>query len=195
MGITPLPLLSREGKNFPSSSTWPQVLYLRARLSNTEAKEGRSLSAGPMRGQGEGKPTQDPRAFFLLAPFGEGGYKGYGLALTMDVLAGVLTGSFFARNFVSGPGSRGCGHFFLAFDPQRFMPLHEFRKRTDEMIAQVEKGFLPQMGIKEKFYHPGERGYSRKTKWVREGIPMLPPLSQTARPISRWDGSAKAQKG
>ena len=120
----------------------------------------------------EGKPTADPRAFFLLAPFGEGGYKGYGLALAMDVLAGVLTGSFFAQNFVSGPGSRGCGHFFLAFDPQRFMPLNEFRKRTDEMIAQMKRA-SPRGGDKGEIYHPGERGFLRKNKWVQEGIPML----------------------
>jgi LDH2 family malate/lactate/ureidoglycolate dehydrogenase len=123
----------------------------------------------------EGKPTADPRAFSLLAPFGEGGYKGYGLALAMDVLAGVLTGSFFAQNFVSGPGSRGCGHFFLAFDPQRFMPLNEFRKRTDEMIAQIKRA-SPRDGDQGEIYHPGERGFLRKNKWVQEGIPIFPPL-------------------
>jgi LDH2 family malate/lactate/ureidoglycolate dehydrogenase len=89
----------------------------------------------------------------------------------MDVLAGVLTGSFFARNFVSGPGSRGCGHFFLAFDPQRFMPLNEFRKRMDEMIGQMKGAHSPKEDRGE-IYHPGERGFLRKNKWIQEGIPM-----------------------
>jgi LDH2 family malate/lactate/ureidoglycolate dehydrogenase len=131
----------------------------------------------------EGKPTSDPLAFSLLAPFGEGGYKGYGLALAMDVLAGVLTGSSFAQNFVSGPGSRGCGHFFLAFDPQRFMPMDEFRKRTDEMIAQMKKASRRD-GDQGEIYHPGERGFLRKNKWVQEGIPMLSSTLQQLDPLA-----------
>ena len=78
----------------------------------------------------EGNPTDDPESFFLLAPFGEGGYKGFGLAIAVDALAGVLTGSLFSRQIVSGPGSRGCGHFFLALDPEVFLPLEEFQEEN-----------------------------------------------------------------
>ena len=161
---------------FPGGGKFPIVIDMATSVvSQGKIKqygsEGRPIPLGWAYDR-EGKPTQDPRALFLLAPFGEGGYKGYGLALTMDVLAGVLTGSFFARNFVSGPGSRGCGHFFLAFDPQRFMPLHEFRKRMDEMIGQM-KGARSPKEDRGEIYHPGERGFLRKNKWIQEGIPML----------------------
>ncbi len=120
----------------------------------------------------EGKPTDDPEAVFLMLPLGEGGYKGYGLAVVMDALAGVLTGSLFARNFISGPGSRGCGHFFIALDPKLFLPLEDFKKSMDEMIGQIKDAKLPE-GSTEPIYFPGERGFARKEKRLKEGIPLL----------------------
>jgi LDH2 family malate/lactate/ureidoglycolate dehydrogenase len=120
----------------------------------------------------EGKPTDDPDAVFLMLPFGEGGYKGYGLAAVMDALAGVLTGSLFARNFVSGPGSRGCGHFFMALDPQLFLLLDDFKKRMDEMLGQIKDAKLTE-GNTEPIYFPGERGFARKEERLKEGIPVL----------------------
>ena len=161
---------------FPGGKRFPIVVDMATSVASQGkikqyANEGKPIPLGWAYDR-EGKPTEDPRNFFLLAPFGEGGYKGYGLALAMDVLAGVLTGSFFAQGFVSGPGSRGCGHFFLAFDPQRFLPLDEYRQRTDEMIAQMKKA-SPGEGAQGEIHHPGERGFLRKNKWLREGIPML----------------------
>ena len=120
----------------------------------------------------EGKPTDDPEAAFFMLPLGESGYKGYGLAMVIDALAGVLTGSLFARNFVSGPGSRGCGHFFMALDPQLFLPLDDFKKRMDEMVGQMKDAKLPE-GSTEPIYYPGERGFARKEKRLKEGIPLL----------------------
>ena len=161
---------------FPGGKRFPIVVDMATSVASQGkikqyANEGKPIPLGWAYDR-EGKPTEDARNFFLLAPFGEGGYKGYGLALAMDVLAGVLTGSFFAQGFVSGPGSRGCGHFFLAFDPQRFLPLDEYRQRTDEMIAQMKKA-SPGEGAQGEIHHPGERGFLRKNKWLREGIPML----------------------
>ncbi len=120
----------------------------------------------------EGNPTENPEAFFLLAPLGEGGYKGFGLALAMDVLAGVLTGSLFGRNFTSGPGSRGCGHFFMAIDPRRFMDPAEYQKRMQELIGQVKKARPRNVG-EEPVSLPGIRGWTRKDRRMQEGIPVL----------------------
>ena len=120
----------------------------------------------------EGNPTDDPEAAFLMLPVGEGGYKGYGMAVVMDALAGVLTGSLFARKFISGPGSCGCGHFFISLDPQLFLPLDDFKKRSDEMVGQIKDVKLAE-GSTELIYFPGERGSARKEKRLKEGIPLL----------------------
>jgi LDH2 family malate/lactate/ureidoglycolate dehydrogenase len=120
-----------------------------------------------------GQPIDDPASFFLLAPLGEGGYKGYGLAMVLDALAGVLTGSYFAREFTSGPGSRGCGHFFMAIDPQLFMPLDTFKKRMDAMIAQVKKA-EPAPGRPKVAYIPGERGAEKMRQSITAGVVLAP---------------------
>jgi len=169
-GNNPFAFAFPAGKRFPILVDMATSVASQGKIKQY-ANEGKSIPLGWAYDR-EGKPTADPKAFFLLAPFGEGGYKGYGLALAMDILAGVLTGSFFAQNFVSGPGSRGCGHFFLVFDPQRFMPLDEYRKRTDEMMAQVKK-VSRRGGDQGEIFYPGERGFLRKNKSIREGIPML----------------------
>jgi len=123
-------------------------------------------------GDKEGKPTDDPQSAFFMMPLGESGYKGYGMAVVLDALAGVLTGSSFARNFISGPGSRGCGHFFMVFDPQLFMPLVDFKRKMDEMIGQVKDAKRLEENP-EPVYLPGERGFERRKKGLMEGIPML----------------------
>jgi LDH2 family malate/lactate/ureidoglycolate dehydrogenase len=134
------------------------------------ATEGRQIPVGWAYDK-EGNPTDDPGAVFSLVPLRESGYKGYGLAVVLDALAGVLTGSMFARSFVSGPGSLGCGHLFMALDPQLFMSRDEFKKRMDEMIGQIKDVQRPD-GARGLVYLPGERGSERKQKGFQEGIPM-----------------------
>jgi len=184
-GNNPLAFAFPAGKRFPIVVDMATSVASQGKIKQY-ANEGKPIPPGWAYDR-EGNPTEDPLSFFLLAPFGEGGYKGYGLALSMDILAGVLTGSLFAKNFVSGPGSRGCGHFFLCFDPQRFMPMEEFRKRTDEMIAQV-KGAPRRSGDQGEIYHPGERGFLKKSRWLAEGIPML---SSTLKQLDQLAGELK----
>jgi LDH2 family malate/lactate/ureidoglycolate dehydrogenase len=70
------------------------------------------------------------------------GYKGYGLALMVDVLTGVLSGAAYGpdvdnvhRQTAAGekPAPR-VGHFFQALDVSRFMPLEEFRRRMADLL-------------------------------------------------------------
>ena len=68
----------------------------------------------------EGLPTTDPRAAlegFLLPA---GGYKGYGLALMVDLFAGLLSGAAYlthVRSWVDNPDEpQDLGHFFLLID-------------------------------------------------------------------------------
>src|ERR687898_988983 len=59
-----------------------------------------------------GNPTTDPNEFVrggLLAPLGSPAapHKGFGLALVIDALAGILTGGAFARDFAGEPATAG----------------------------------------------------------------------------------------
>ena len=70
----------------------------------------------------DGRPTTDPRAALegFLLPVG--GYKGYGLALMVDLFAGLLSGAGYlthVRSWVDNPDEpQNLGHFFLLIDTQ-----------------------------------------------------------------------------
>ena len=85
-----------------------------------------------------GNPTTDPRALGnggLMLP--TGGYKGFGLAMVVDCLAGVLTGAGFA---LTGGITHGqSGHFFWALNIEAYMPLHQFLTRVDEQLDQIKR--------------------------------------------------------
>jgi LDH2 family malate/lactate/ureidoglycolate dehydrogenase len=131
-------------------------LQFRARLG-TPIPQGVAL--GP-----DGQPTTDASAARrgALLPFGgpDGGYKGFGLALAMDAL-GALTAATRSADAVSG-------YMFIAFKPDLFLPLAEYRREVSQRIAII-KATPRQMGV-EEIRIPGERGYRTRARLTREGI-------------------------
>jgi L-2-hydroxycarboxylate dehydrogenase (NAD+) len=97
----------------------------------------------------EGVPTTDPKealAGGAPMPLGGtrelGGHKGYDLAIFVDILSGVLSGSGYGPNLAGFWGSEApsnIGHFFMAFRPDIFMPTSEFRGRMDDMIQELKE--------------------------------------------------------
>jgi (2R)-3-sulfolactate dehydrogenase (NADP+) len=91
----------------------------------------------------EGNPTSDGDAVLnggSLAPFG--GYKGYGIALMVEILAAGLTGahwSFQAASFgddLGGPPK--VGQLFLALDPAKFSAGSGFAQHLETMLSELE---------------------------------------------------------
>ena len=63
------------------------------------------------------------------------------------------------------------GHFFLALDPETFMPRAEFTRRMDELLTWVKSGDKIE-GVGEIVY-PGERGQRRATELTASGrVPL-----------------------
>lgn len=112
----------------------------------------------------DGRPTTDATAAQrgALLPFGgsEGGYKGFGLALAMDAL-GALTAGMRPTDAISG-------YVFIAFKPDLFLPLEEYRREVSSRIEMI-KATPRQMGVAE-IRIPGERSYTTRAHLVREGI-------------------------
>ena len=104
-----------------------------------------------------GRPTTDARAARrgALLPFG--GHKGYVLALAMHAL-GVLC----------APDHETGGYLFIAFKPDLFLPLDEYRRALADEIAEI-KATPRQDGIDE-IRIPGERAYRDRMRLTREGI-------------------------
>jgi LDH2 family malate/lactate/ureidoglycolate dehydrogenase len=133
------------------------------------AQQGKSVADGLVF-NAEGKSTTDPGDLDRggsLAPVG--GYKGFGLALMVEVLAGVLTGAQFGRN--AGVVNGKEGHFFLALNPEIFLPRQEFTSRVDELLQWVKSGQRIE-GVDELVY-PGERGQRRAAELMQSGeVPL-----------------------
>jgi LDH2 family malate/lactate/ureidoglycolate dehydrogenase len=123
-----------------------------------------------------GRPTTDPAEFpkgGLMAPLGNphAPHKGFGLALFIDALGGVLSGAGFARGVASGAP----GNFLCALDVEAFLPRHQFLERMDAQIDQIKQGErLP--GIDELLV-PGERGQRRYLDLTARGVVPLAPAS------------------
>jgi len=112
----------------------------------------------------------------LLLPMGE--YKGAGLALMLGLIAGVLNGAAFGRDVVDfnadDKSATNTGHFIIAVDIPRFIPLETFKSEVDRHIADLRASKrLP--GV-EEIRLPGDRRAECRIERTRDGIPLPKPL-------------------
>lgn len=136
-----------------------------------------------------GLPLQDPargiqefrqRAGGGLLPLGgEGekwsGYKGYGLALWVDIFSGVLSGAAFAtltypRTSEGRPLSANVGHFFGAWRIDSFRPVKDFYAAMEELLSLLRNA--PKAEGESRIYIPGEKEQETAERNLREGIPL-----------------------
>ena len=122
-----------------------------------------------------GAPTTDPTAALkgTLAPIG--GPKGYGLALMVDILAGMLSGSKYGpevKTFHQPEGPTGVGVCCMAIDVERFMPLREFKELVQPYIAAI-RGSRRAKGV-SRIYLPGEIEFEKEKTSSEKGIEINP---------------------
>ena len=104
-----------------------------------------------------------------------GDHKGYGLALVLEVLTGVLTGAGFGQAHApelleSAAARYDLGHLFGVLHPTLFMPLAQFRQRMEQLrqeVTQAERA----PGV-ERLYFPGELEHERRLERLQHGIPL-----------------------
>ena len=104
-----------------------------------------------------------------------GDHKGYGLALVLEVLTGVLTGAGFgqahAPEKLDASGARhDLGHLFGVLDPAVFMPQSQFLARMAQLRQEVTQ--TPRAPGVERIYLPGELEHERREGRLRDGIPV-----------------------
>ena len=125
-----------------------------------------------------GKPTTDSKAALdgFLLPFG--GYKGYGLALIVDLLAGVLSGAAYlehVNSWLDDPEKPGnLGHFFLAIDTRVLGSTEWLAQRMADFDAIIHG--TPRADAAIPVRVPGEMELDRLERHRREGIAMDPAL-------------------
>lgn len=125
----------------------------------------------------DGQPTTDPSQYPLKgAQLPMAGHKGYGMAVMVEILTAVLTGSAVMSEVSSWvldtPDPTNEGHAFIAIDIGQIMPLPEFKGRMDGMIREIKAAPLAKGA--DRIYLPGEIELERQDAALVEGI-MLPP--------------------
>jgi LDH2 family malate/lactate/ureidoglycolate dehydrogenase len=138
-----------------------------------------------------GVPTGDPEQAIegLIQPMGE--HKGYAIALMLDVLAGVLTGSSFGAA-VSGPYQAalrsGCGHLAIVLRIGTFLPLAEFQARMDSLIEGLKS--VPTAPGFDEIHYPGEIEDRNHRRHLAEGLTLPAKTMQDMRKLARDAGVA-----
>jgi len=178
-GTTPTLATNPIAAAFPSGAEPPIVLDMATSMVaagklRLAAKQGRPIPEGWALDR-HGAPTTDPveaihHGFLQWA----GGYKGFGLATVIEVLSGVLSGGLFGTDVpplkTFGRDPLITSGFYLALDPERFLPLAEFRARVDRLVRQI-KASARARGVVEVLV-PGEPEHRCRAARVREGIPL-----------------------
>lgn len=125
-----------------------------------------------------GNPLTDPKLYHkdggaALLPMAE--HKGYGLALLVEILSGVITGAAIAKDIsiweeeCSTPSNEG--HAFLVIDIGPIMPLEKFKKRMDYLIHHIKNSIKrPEIN---RIYLPGEIELEREEKARKEGVILV----------------------
>src|SRR5262245_56938974 len=109
-----------------------------------------------------GQPTTDPVAARQGALLPLGGPKGYGLAVVLDVLCGVLAGGRFGK----GLGERGSSHYFEVYRISDFTPYEDFLERIGALIDQLHA--CPPADGSDGVVLPGEIEYRQRERRLRE---------------------------
>ncbi len=142
-----------------------------------------------------GRGTSDPHMVLdalsrrlgggILPLGGEGeehsGHKGYGLALMVDVLCGVLSGSATGLGVDVSKAKPNVGHFFMAIDPAAFRPLDEFKTDMDRLARELKDS--PKAQGQNRIYVHGEKSFARMEKYRREGIPLTAPVVESMKKV------------
>jgi L-2-hydroxycarboxylate dehydrogenase (NAD+) len=138
-----------------------------------KAQRGESMPEGWMIDR-EGRPLTDPRRAdegFLL-PIG--GYKGYGLALIVGLLAGTLNGAAMGKDVIDfnhdDASATNTGQAVVAIDVAAFGELQAFKDSVDVLIEDLRQS--RRMPNVDRIWLPGEQSHARRVENERDGIPI-----------------------
>ena len=126
----------------------------------------------------DGRPTTDPSGYpetGALQP--AAGHKGYGIALLIETLAGLLSGAEATWRIGSwmwddGRGPTHHGAAFVAIDATAMTAPGELVRRVEALIDEIHAA--PRADGCDRLYVPGEMEWERFARAEREGI-SLPP--------------------
>lgn len=109
----------------------------------------------------------------ILPLGGEGelhsGHKGYGLAIMVEALTGVLAQGMLSPDMCGAHGDH-TSHFFLAFDPAMFGDSKAIREGMSSYLARL-RGSEKAPGC-ARIYTPGEKAHEAMANRMAHGVPV-----------------------
>ncbi|MDR1178987.1 MAG: Ldh family oxidoreductase [Spirochaetales bacterium] len=121
-----------------------------------------------------GKPTTDPREARDGSLLPIGGYKGYGLALAIELLCSALSGGSFSdeiSSWITQPRNPTKIPFaVIAVDIGHFQEPEHFKQTLKTWLAKVID--VPRQEGVQRIYFPGEIENEKYSLRGREGIPL-----------------------
>ncbi len=166
----------------PAGQEQPIVLDMATTVAaygkvKAKAQRGEPMPVGWMIDR-EGQPLTDPKRSEegFLMPIG--GYKGYGLALVVGILAGTLSGAAMGSETIDfnhdDTTVTNTGQAIVAIDPDAFGELDEFKGRVDKLIREMH-GSRRMPGV-ERIWLPGEQSHEKRAANQRDGLALAPTL-------------------
>ncbi len=122
----------------------------------------------------QGLPTTDPKQALdgFLQPIG--GHKGYGLALMVDLFAGLLSNAAYlthVKSWVDAPDQpQNLGHFFLLIDTRRLGSASWLAERMNDFASILHDS--PPADAQRPVIQPGEIELARLASQRKDGIAL-----------------------
>jgi LDH2 family malate/lactate/ureidoglycolate dehydrogenase len=115
-----------------------------------------------------------------------GGHKGYGLAVMVHILGGVLAGASFSpiRNRTQKPSDpHNIGHFFMAIDPRAFREDGQFENDLDQVIDTLHGA--KRADAAQPVLVAGDPEMATRAERLRDGVPVPDDLLEQLRTVAK----------
>ena len=170
-GTNPIAIAVPSGEDEPVVLDMASSLVARGKIRRAERMK-ESIPLGWALDE-TGTPTTDPIAAMKGSLVPIGGPKGYGLALMIDLLAGLLSGSQYGpqvKTFHQPAGPTGVGMCAIAIDIARFMSVDQFHALLRDYLRAIRES-KKAPGV-SRIYLPGEIESEKEKKSAAEGIEL-----------------------
>jgi len=185
----------------PAGSEKPIVLDMATTVAaygkvKTKALRGEMMPEGWMIDR-EGKPLTDPKRAEegMLLPLGgmEAGYKGFGLAMIIGLIAGTLGGAAMGKDVVDfnhdDDSVTNTGQAIAAINVEAFGDVATFKAAVDTLVRDI-RGSERIPGV-DRIALPGDRSAETRVTRARDGIPIAPALMRNLDQVADELGIAK----
>jgi LDH2 family malate/lactate/ureidoglycolate dehydrogenase len=187
LGTNPISLAAPAGRENPfvldmATSTVPIGKLLVQTMHGGDIPYGWAVGSS-------GAPATDPKAVregWMLTPLGgtpEGrSHKGYGLAVVVDILCGVISGAGYSVALSREYPMNAVGHFFAAMRVDAFCALDEFKAMMDEMIQELHS--TPPAEGADRVLVAGDPEFEAERDRRANGIPLHPSVVDYLKELS-----------